>query len=144
MLLNLAEIPVHFEQAGEPLLRLLKARLNERPTSAPVSTGFDPLANLDSAAEVLRSSPVTFVPFTIHGEEFEESGANAVEEVGFTLAAGIDFLARMKDRDIDVSRAATAVKFNFAMGANFFFQIAKLRAFRMVWARAVESFGGKP
>jgi methylmalonyl-CoA mutase len=141
LLRNLVEIPVHFEQADEPLLRLLMARVNVRPMAASVATGFDPLTKIDFAAEVLHSASAKLAPFTIHGEEFEESGANAVEEVGFTLAAGVDFLAGMQARDIDVSRAATAVKFNFAMGANFFFQIAKLRAFRMVWAQAVESFG---
>ena len=43
-----------------------------------------------------------------------------------------------------MDRAATAIEFCFAIGANYFFQIAKLRAFRMLWARAVESFGGTP
>ena len=41
-----------------------------------------------------------------------------------------------------MDRAAAAIEFSFAVGSNYFFQIAKLRAFRMVWARAVESFGG--
>lgn len=144
LLASLVETPVHFAQGGEPLLRLLMARLAERQTVASVSTGFDPLSNPDFAAEVLRSAPVTLVPFTIRGEEFEESGANAVEEAAFTLAAGIDFLAVMQARGIDVARATSAIEFSFAMGANFFFQIAKLRAFRMLWARAVESFGGAP
>jgi methylmalonyl-CoA mutase len=45
-------------------------------------------------------------------------------------------------RDVKVDRAAASIAFSFAIGANYFFQIAKLRAFRMLWARAVESFGG--
>ena len=144
LLVNLAEIPIHFAQGGEPLIRLLVARLTERQPVDFLSTGFDPLSNFDFAAEVLRSSPGGLVPFTIHGEEFERSGANVVEEVAFTLAAGIDLLAAMQDRGLDVARAASAIEFSFATGANFFFQIAKLRAFRMLWARAVESFGGAP
>ncbi len=74
--------------------------------------------------------------------DFEEAGATAVEEIGFALAAGVDFLAAMQEREVEVDRAASALEFSFAMGANYFFQIAKLRAFRMMWARAVESFGG--
>jgi methylmalonyl-CoA mutase len=42
---------------------------------------------------------------------------------------------------VDVTRAAQLVEFNFSIGRNFFFAIAKLRAFRMLWARVVESFG---
>src|ERR1035437_7528304 len=48
----------------------------------------------------------------------------------------------MQARNVEVDRAAASIGFSFAMGANYFFQIAKLRAFRMAWARAVESFGG--
>jgi methylmalonyl-CoA mutase len=142
LLAGLEQTPVHFDDAGEPLLRLSIAHLAARPRPAPISTGFEPFASLDFAAEVVRAAPSAFVPFTFHGEELEESGATAVEEVGFALAAGIDYLAEMQARHVEVDRAAPALAFSFAMGANFFFQIAKLRAFRMVWARAVEAFGG--
>ena len=139
---NLCEIPVHQQNADEPQLRLLIDRLKKRPRLAPISTGWDPLSNLDLAAEIIRISPPGLVPFTISGEEFEESGATAVEEAGFTLAAAVDFLAEMQSREVDVDGAAASVRFSFAIGSNFFFEIAKLRAFRMVWAQAVEVFGG--
>jgi methylmalonyl-CoA mutase len=141
LLAGLDEIPVHFENAGEPQLRLLIERLNAQPRLAPISTGWNPLANLDFAAEVIKAAPAALVPFTIHGEEFEASGATAVEEVGFTLAAGIDFMAAMQERNADPARAAASITFSFSTGANYFFQIAKLRAFRMMWAQAAESFG---
>jgi len=142
LLVNLDEIPVHFENAGEPQLRLLIERLNGRQRLSPISTGLNPLTNLDFAAEVIAAAPLTLVPFTIHGEEFEESGATAVEEVGFTLAAAIDFMAGMQERKVQSDRAAASISFSFSIGTNYFFQIAKLRAFRMIWAQAVESFGG--
>jgi methylmalonyl-CoA mutase len=142
LLVNIEEIPVHFENACEVLIRLLIERMIERQRPSPASTGWNPLTNLDFAAEVVGTAPPALVPFTIHGEEFEESGATAVEEVGFTLAAAVDFLAEMQSRTLEVNRAATSIAFSFAMGTNYFFQIAKLRAFRMLWARVVESFGG--
>jgi methylmalonyl-CoA mutase len=117
-------------------------RLNGQQRLSLVSTGWNPHTNLDFAAEVVAAALPKLVPFTIHGDEFEESGATAAEEVGFTLAAGIDLLAGMQERNVDADRAAASISFSFAIGANYFFQIAKLRAFRMVWARAVESFGG--
>jgi len=138
LLANLQEIPVHFENAGESLLRLL---IEQRHLSL-ASSGWDPLTNLDFAAEVVAKAPPSLVPFTFHGAEFEESGATAVQEVGFTLAAAIDFLAEMQSRKLNINRAAASIAFSFATGSSYFFQIAKLRAFRMLWARAVESFGG--
>jgi methylmalonyl-CoA mutase len=142
LLANLDETPVHFEDAGGPLLHLLIEQLKKRQRQSQVSTGFDPLTNLDFAAEVIAAAPPALVPFTIHGEKFEESGATAVEEVGFTLAAAVDFMAAMQERGVDADRAAASIAFSFSIGANYFFQIAKFRAFRLMWAQAVESFGG--
>ena len=142
LLADLQTIPVHFPDASETLLRLLIEWLAERQDSAPVSTGWNPLTNLDFAAEVIRTHPPRLLPFTIDGSKFEESGGTATEEVGFTLAAGVDILAEMQSRSRDIDRAATSIEFSFTIGANYFFQIAKFRAFRMLWARAVESFGG--
>ena len=144
LLANLQEIPVHFQNADESLIHLLISRLIEgqKPSPVAMSTDWDPLTNVDFAAEVVAGAPSALVPFTIHGDGFEESGATAVEEVGFTLAAAIDFLAEMQSRNVDINRAAASIAFSFAIGADYFFQIAKLRAFRLLWARAVESFGG--
>ena len=147
LLLNLGEVPVHFERANERVIRLLMERLSknrtrERRIEAEISTGCDALASMEFAAEVIDAAPDGFAPFAIHGEAFEEAGATAVEEVGFTLAAGVDFLAAMEERGLSSARAAARIEFGFSVGANYFFQIAKFRAFRMAWARVVKSFGG--
>jgi methylmalonyl-CoA mutase len=143
LLANLPEIPVHFQNAGEPLLRLLMEK-NPAPavSTGVISTALDPFTNLIFAAEIVPHVPLTAVPFTIHGEKFDEAGATAVQEIGIALAAGIDFLAEMQSAGVDINRAAASITFSFAIGSSYFFQIAKLRAFRMLWARAVESFGG--
>ena len=142
LLANLQTIPVHFQNAGEPLLRLLIERLKEEKEPLRVSTGWNPLTNPDFATEVLATAPIALVPFTLDGAEFEEKGATAREEIGFTLAAAIEFLAEMQSRNVEIDRAAASIEFSFAIGANYFFQIAKFRAFRLLWAKAVESFGG--
>jgi methylmalonyl-CoA mutase len=141
LLANLGEIPVHFECGDEKLVRLLTERLRAGRRAVRVSTGCDAPASVDFAAETICSAPGGFAPFTIHGDTLEEAGATAAEEVGFTLAAGVDFLGAMQERRVDAGRAAAAFEFCFATGSNYFFQIAKLRALRMVWAGAVESFG---
>ncbi|MGD0680518.1 MAG: methylmalonyl-CoA mutase family protein [Terracidiphilus sp.] len=141
-LAGLDEVPVHFENTGESQLRLLIEHLNGRHRSSQISTDWNPLSNLGFAAEVIAATPSALLPFTIHGEKFEESGATAVEEIGFTLAAAVETMAGMQERNVNVDRTAASVAFSFSIGANFFFQIAKLRAFRMMWAQVVESFGG--
>ena len=138
LLANLAEIPVHFQSADEKLLRLL---IEKKPLSL-VTTSMDPFTNLSFAADIIGAEPVALAPFTIQGEEFEESGATAVQEVGFALAAGIDFLAAMQSADLDANKASASITFSFSIGSSYFFQIAKLRAFRALWALAVESFRG--
>ncbi|MGO9493916.1 MAG: methylmalonyl-CoA mutase family protein [Terracidiphilus sp.] len=138
---NLDEIPIHFEQAEEELLRLLLERTKVHQTGVLISTGFDPLSDLKLAAQVTQYAAPRFVPFTIHAEAFEESGATTVEEMGFALASGVDFLAAMQECGVDATSAARALEFRFAAGTDFFVQIAKLRAIRMLWARVTESFG---
>ena len=142
LLRNLDEIPVHFECAGEPLIRMLIERRNRTPRTVQISTGCDALASVEFAAETILAAPAELAPFTIHGVAFAEAGATAAEEAGFALAAGVDFLAALAERGVDVDRAAAALEFSFAVGSNYFFEIAKFRAFRTLWARAVESFGG--
>jgi methylmalonyl-CoA mutase len=143
ILANLDEIPVRFEHADERLIGLLIEKMKKQPRAAGISTGCDALTSIPFAADAIAAAQDGFVPFTIDGGAFEEAGATCVEEVGFTLAAGVDFLAAVEERGADVGRAATALEFSFATGSNYFFQIAKLRAFRMAWARVLESFGGE-
>jgi methylmalonyl-CoA mutase len=143
-LAGLIEVPVHFQLADDGLIRLLVERLRSQQNGADRSTGCDPLANTEFAAEIVRTAPTGFVPFTISAAAFEENGAAVIEEIGFALASGIDFLAALTECGAAANRAALALEFNFAIGANYFFQIAKLRAFRMLWARAAERFGVSP
>jgi methylmalonyl-CoA mutase len=139
---GLDTVPVHFECADEQMIQMLITRLSGTPRAAETSTGCDALASVEFAAEVIAGAPAGLAPFTIHADAFAEAGATAVEEIGFALAAGVDFLAALAERGVGVNHAAAALEFSFAVGSNYFFEIAKLRAFRMLWARAVESFGG--
>ena len=145
-LANLDGIGVHFERADGVLMAALFDRFgrSEHALDGAISTGCDPFADAEFTAQVIARAPHGFVPFTIDAAKFEENGANAVEEIGMALAAGADLLAEMNARGLSADRAATALQFRFAIGANYFFQIAKLRAFRPLWARVVESFGGSP
>lgn len=142
LLANLQAAHVHFENADDILIGLLSEQLSSEPAVYQISTGLNPLANPEFAASMLRKTPRALIPFTVHAEHLEESGANTAQEIAIALAAGIEYLAVMDARGIEIDHAAAAAGFSFSIGASYFFQIAKFRAFRMLWARAVESFGG--
>src|ERR1039458_1195676 len=109
LLANLGEIPIHFRHADEGLLKLLLEEHRAGRREARVSTGCDALARDDFAVELISSAPAGFVPFPIHGDAFEDAGAKTAEEVGLTLAAGVDFLGAMQERRLDAGRAAAAL-----------------------------------
>lgn len=68
-----------------------------------------------------------------------EAGADAIQQLAIALAAGVERLTRLcEDRPVDV--AAREIEFVFAVGSTYFFEIAKLRAARLLWARAVVAF----
>jgi len=142
LLANLNEIPIHCQGLSRASVELLIERLKKRPHGVGVSTDLDPLADLDHSAEILRNAPTSFRPFVVDADEFQEHAAGVIEEVGFALSEAVDFVAEMQARGLDVDRIAASISFSFATGPEFFIQIAKLRAFRMVWAKAVESFDG--
>jgi methylmalonyl-CoA mutase len=70
------------------------------------------------------------------------AGGNAVWELAAALAAGVEYLRALTDRDLDVDRVGRKMTFGLSLGANFFMEMAKIRAGRMLWARIVDAFGG--
>ncbi|MBN1195810.1 MAG: acyl-CoA mutase large subunit family protein [Candidatus Aminicenantes bacterium] len=77
-----------------------------------------------------------------NGLVYHEAGADAVSELGFVLATAVDYLADLTQRGIPVDQAASQFRFAFGVGTHFLMEIAKLRAARILWSRAVEAFGG--
>jgi methylmalonyl-CoA mutase len=78
----------------------------------------------------------------VHSRAWHEAGGNAVQELAFTLATGVEYLRAMAQRDLDVSVVAPRIRFAVTVGSNFFMEIAKIRALRMLWSRAVGAAGG--
>jgi len=76
----------------------------------------------------------------IRADQLHEAGAHAVQELGYALAEGVERLIRLTET-MSVDEAARQIEFVYAVGSNYFFEIAKLRAARMLWAQAVAAFG---
>ncbi|HSO95227.1 MAG TPA: methylmalonyl-CoA mutase [Acidimicrobiia bacterium] len=84
-----------------------------------------------------------FNSISISGYHMQEAGATAVQELAFTLADGLEYVRAALDRDLDVDAFAGRLSFFFAIGMNFFMEIAKLRAARLLWARMMRKFDPK-
>ncbi len=91
-----------------------------------------------TAAEMPR-----FNSISISGYHMQEAGANLVQELAFTLADGREYVRAAIGRGMDVDRFAPRLSFFFAIGTNFFMEIAKLRAARLLWSRVMEEFAPK-
>ncbi|GGH46437.1 methylmalonyl-CoA mutase [Frigidibacter albus] len=84
-----------------------------------------------------------FNSISISGYHMQEAGANLVQELGFTLADGREYVRAAIERGMDVDAFAGRLSFFFAIGMNIFMEAAKLRAARLLWHRIMTEFGAK-
>ena len=84
-----------------------------------------------------------FNSISISGYHMQEAGANNVQELAFTLADGIEYVRAAMSKGLAVDDFAPRLSFFFAIGTDFFMEIAKLRAARTLWARIMQDFGAK-
>lgn len=76
----------------------------------------------------------------VNGKVYRDAGSSIVQELAFALASGAEYLSTLSEMGADVATVAKKIKFNFGVGANYFMEIAKLRAARMLWAQIVEAY----
>jgi methylmalonyl-CoA mutase len=84
-----------------------------------------------------------FNSISISGYHMHEAGATAVQELGFTLADGMAYVRAAKARGLDIDAFAPRLSFFFGIGMNFFMEVAKLRAARLLWSEIMEKLGAK-
>ncbi|PID72199.1 MAG: methylmalonyl-CoA mutase [Desulfobulbus propionicus] len=77
----------------------------------------------------------------VHAEPYQYAGGNAVQEVTYAVATAVEYIRAMQKRGVDVDTAAKNIVFSFSIGADFFMEIAKFRAARMIWCQVAEAFG---
>ncbi|OKJ67311.1 methylmalonyl-CoA mutase [Streptomyces sp. CB02460] len=80
---------------------------------------------------------------SISGYHIQEAGATADLELAYTLADGVEYLRAGRGAGLDVDAFAPRLSFFWAIGMNFFMEIAKLRAARLLWAKLVQQFDPK-
>jgi methylmalonyl-CoA mutase len=80
---------------------------------------------------------------SISGYHMQEAGATQDLELAYTLADGVEYIRAGQRAGLDVDRFAPRLSFFWAIGMNFFMEVAKLRAARLIWAKLVKDFGAK-
>lgn len=102
----------------------------------PVEAGFDYLASLTSAAAVLPS----LRNIHLNASAFNNAGADIVQELAFGISMGSEYMCQLTERGIDPGSAASKIRFSFGTGSDYFPEIAKLRAARLLWSVVTNGF----
>jgi len=84
-----------------------------------------------------------FNSISISGYHMQEAGATQVQELAFTIADGMEYVKYGVASGLDIDKFAGRLSFFFAIGMNFFMEIAKLRAARVLWHRAMTKLGAQ-
>lgn len=92
---------------------------------------------LAKASERLPS----FRVLSVNGSLFANAGATITQEMAFTLSMAAEYLTRLTDKGLFIGQVAPKMKFNLAVGSNYFMEIAKIRAYRLLWAHLVNAYG---
>ena len=120
------------------------------------TVGFDPIESIltkgkdvtellaegPKIVEALKAYPKAHV-MTVHTETLNNAGAYIVQELGYALAWGNEYLQQLVDAGVDVDLAARQMKFYMGVSENYFMEIAKFRAARLLWAQIVKQYEPK-
>ncbi len=118
--------------------------------------GFDPIEKMlmkgKDTSKLLADAPVLVEKLKdypgmrcimVHSEALNNSGAYIVQELGYALAWGNEYLHQLVEAGVDVDLAARSIKFYMGVSENYFMEIAKFRAARLLWAEIVKQYEPK-
>ena len=143
--LELAELLVaYFEQKGYDKEKIvgsiewdpMKKILLKGKDTTPVLT-YGP-----QLVEALKDYP-NFRCVAVNSDALNNAGAYIVQELGYALAWGDEYLQQLVDAGVDVDLAAKSIKFNMGVSENYFMELAKFRAARLLWAQIVKQYEPK-
>jgi methylmalonyl-CoA mutase len=101
-----------------------------------VESGLDYLASLISEASMLPN----FRVIRVNASNYTNAGTDIVKEIAFGLSMGNEYLSQLTERGLSSDLAASKICFTFGTGSNYFFEIAKLRAARLLWCMVVSGY----
>ncbi len=153
------ELHVNAGVSALPMLGFLAARDEKGISGYKGCVGADPVGvlaengkldcSLDSLYDEMAAASSWAVAnasglrtILIDGAPYHNGGASAVQEIGYCMSVAIDYIEAMLARGMKIDEIAQQIRFSFSIGANFFMEIAKLRAARLVWSQVIAAYGG--
>lgn len=123
------------------------ALLEKLPGSTNGWINFNPIAKdsligIDEVLKYTLSRP-NFKAFNIDGATIRNRGGNIIDEVAFLLSCGNEYLHHFRFTGIEIDKVAENILFTTGVGPNYFFEIAKIRAIRKLWATIVDQYEPK-
>ena len=131
--LNPEEVKVNF--VIDPIINklTLKGKLGCKE-GAPKA--FSTIADL--IKKVPQYKRVRFVG--VNGQQFNNCGSTIVQELAFTLAVGHEYVVKLMEQGLTIDQAAPSIRFTMSVSSNYFMEIAKFRAARMLWANIIAQY----
>ncbi len=143
--LELAEILVaYFAEKGYDKEKVVGS-IEFDPMAKMVMKGKDVTPILEIApklVEALKDYP-NFRCIAVSSDALNNAGAYIAQELGYALAWGNEYLQQLTDAGVDVDLAAKSIKFNMGVSENYFMELAKFRAARLLWAQIVKQYEPK-
>jgi len=107
---------------------------------------YPPEPSMRIVADIIEYTARTMPKFnsiSISGYHMQEAGANQALELALTLADGKEYVQAALARGLDVDAFASRLSFFWGIGMNFYLEVAKMRAARLLWSRIMQGFGAK-
>jgi len=107
---------------------------------------YPPTPSMRIIADIFKYTAANMPRFnsiSVSGYHMQEAGATQDLELGYTLADGLEYIRTGLDAGLGIDQFAPRISFFWAIGTNFFMEVAKLRAGRLLWAKLIEQFGPK-
>ena len=133
----------YFKEKQYPLAEL-KGSINFDPIGKILQKGKDTtavLADAKALVETLKELP-GYRCINVNSVRLNNAGAYIYQELGYALSWGAEYLQQLTDAGISACEAAKRIKFNMGVSENYFMEIAKFRATRLLWAQIVRQFVG--
>ncbi|MFO7670499.1 MAG: methylmalonyl-CoA mutase family protein, partial [Bacteroidales bacterium] len=121
----------------------LKGLLGADPIGKMATTGI-PVASFNTLKILVKDAGITAPGLRIidvNGSLIQEAGGTLTEELAFTLSMANEYMAILTDKGIDAAHVAATMQFSLAAGSNYFMEIAKIRAARILWGKICEGYG---
>lgn len=164
--INLENTPLHFDTglASPALLAMLWDEIqnqNLAPQKVRATFSYDPFiyllqhghypkkrkdieADICDTVQFIAENLPAVQPLGVDGRFYHNSGATIVQELGFAMASASEYLSILTDNDVSVDDAVNSLSFSFSIGSNYFLEIAKFRAARLLWKNVIEAYGADP